>query len=223
MNKDILKSNDKPSAILFDWDNTLVDSWLPILDSLNATFKVFQLPSWSMEEAKLKVANSMRDSFPALFGDNWRDAGKIFYEHYTAIHIERLCPLDGAETMLQNLTDFDIYLGVVSNKNGEYLRTEAKHLGWDRYFRTLVGASDAELDKPDPKPVDMALKPSGILRGPNVWFAGDASIDLECAYKAGLTPILIREHAPGPGEMEKYPPARHFKNCDALCKFVINL
>ena len=30
--------NGKPCAILFDWDNTLVDSWPTILDALNTTF-----------------------------------------------------------------------------------------------------------------------------------------------------------------------------------------
>ena len=223
VNKNILKANGKPSAILFDWDNTLVDSWLTILDALNTTFKAFHLPPWTMEEAKVRIAKSMRDSFPVLFGDNWRDAGEIFYERYAAIHVEGLCPLAGAETMLRTLANADIYLSVVSNKNGEYVRKEVKYLGWDRYFGSLVGALDAELDKPDPKPVDLALKSSGIKRGPDVWFVGDANIDLECAYNSNLTPILIREHAPRSKAMKNYPPAGHFKNCDALCKFVINL
>jgi phosphoglycolate phosphatase len=223
VNKDILKANGKPDAIIFDWDNTLVDSWLTILDALNTTFKAFHLPPWTMEEARVNVAKSMRDSFPALFGDNWQDAGEVFYKRYSAIHVEGLCPLAGADTMLRKLTNANIYLSVVSNKNGEYVRAEAKHLGWDHYFGTLVGALDAELDKPDPKPVDLALEPIGIKRGPSVWFAGDARIDLECAYNAGLTPILIRKQAPGPQEFLDYPPAGYFKDCDALCKFVINL
>jgi phosphoglycolate phosphatase len=223
LNEDILQANGKPRAILFDWDNTLIDSWPTITDALNTTFEAFDMPPWTLNEVRARVARSMRDSFPALFGDKWRDAGEVFYERYAAIHVKMLKPLPGAETMLQTLTDTGIHLGVVSNKKGDFLRNEVKHLEWDRFFGAIVGALDAEIDKPDPKPVDLALKPSGIERGPGVWFAGDASIDLECAHNAGLTPILIRELAPGPGEMENHPPARHFPDCDALCKFVINL
>ena len=223
MNEDILQANGKPRAILFDWDNTLIDSWPTITDALNTTFEAFDMPPWTLNEVRARVARSMRDSFPALFGDKWRDAGEVFYERYAAIHVKMLKPLPGAETMLQTLNDTGIHLGVVSNKKGDFLRNEVKHLEWDRFFGAIVGALDAEIDKPDPKPVDLALKPSGIERGPGVWFAGDASIDLECAHNAGLTPILIRELAPGPGEMENHPPARHFPDCDALCKFVINL
>jgi len=223
LDQDILKADARPRAILFDWDNTLVDSWPIILDALNITFVAFDLPPWTMDEARVRVRKSMRDSFPELFGEKWRDAGELFYEHYAAIHVERLRPLPGAEAMLQTFTDADIHLGVVSNKNGGFLRLEASHLGWDRFFGALVGALDAEQDKPDPKPVTLALGPSGIKSGPAVWFVGDADIDLECAHNAGLTPILLRQHAPAPGEMSAHPPARHFPDCDALCKFIINL
>ena len=223
MNEDILQANGKPRAILFDWDNTLVDSWPTIVDALNTTLEAFDMAPWTLDEAQVRIRKSMRDSFPALFGDKWRAVGEVFYERYAAIHVKGLRALSGAETMLQTLNEAGIHLGVVSNKKGEYLRHEAKHLGWDRFFGALIGALDAKLDKPDPMPVDLALGPSGIERGPEVWFAGDADIDLECAHNAGLTAILIREHAPRPGEMETHPPARHFPDCDALCKFVINL
>ena len=212
-----------PRAILFDWDNTLVDSWPTIHDALNVTLTAFGKEPWILDETRSRVRKSMRDSFPKLFGDKWRDAGNVFYERYAAIHVEKLRPPDGAQGMLESLSQTGIYIGVVSNKKGDYLRSEARHLGWDRFFGAIVGALDAEIDKPDPKPVDLALKPSGIERGPGVWFAGDASIDLECAHNAGLTPILIPQDAPAPGEMEDHPPARHFTGCDALCKFIINL
>ena len=223
MNPDILKADIRPRAILFDWDNTLVDTWPTILDATNTTLVAFGLPPWTMMEAKARIRKSMRDTFPELFGDKWRDAGDVFYERYAAIHVEQLRPLSGAENMLQTLTEAGIHLGVVSNKKGDFLRLEASHLGWDRFFGSLVGALDAEQDKPDPKPVALALGPSGIETGPQVWFVGDADIDLECAHNAGLTPILVRDQAPAYDEMTNHPPARHFPDCDALCKFVINL
>ncbi len=215
--------NGKPCAILFDWDNTLVDSWPTILDALNTTFEAFGMAPWNMDEARIRVRKSMRDSFPDLFGDKWKDAGEIFYERYAATHLKKLQPLAGAEEMLEFLTDAGIHLGVVSNKKGDFLRLEANHLGWDRFFGALVGALDAGKDKPDPEVVDLALADTGIERGPDVWLAGDADIDLECAHNAKCLPILIREQAPGPGDLQSHPPARHFRDCDALCKFIITM
>ncbi len=153
-----------PRAILFDWDNTLVDSWPTILDALNTTFEAFGMAPWSMAEARQRVRHSMRDSFPKLFGDKWKDAGEVFYERYAAIHVKKLQPLAGAEEMLEFLTDAGIHLAVVSNKKGDFLRHEAKHFGWDRFFGALVGALDAGKDKPDPEVVDLALAGTGIER-----------------------------------------------------------
>ena len=209
--------------MLFDWDNTLVDSWPRIHDALNVTCETFGLKPWSLEETRTRVRKSLRDSFPGLFGDKWQAASDVFYERYTSIHVEKLKPLSGADEMLEALHGKGIHLAVLSNKKGDFLRLEANHLGWDRFFGALVGALDAGKDKPDPEVVDLALADTGIERGPDVWLAGDADIDLECAHNAGCLPVLIRQQAPGPGELQFHPPARHFRDCDALCKFIITM
>jgi phosphoglycolate phosphatase len=213
----------RPRAILFDWDNTLVDSWPTIHDALNTTLAAFGRTPWTLAETRRRVRKSMRDSFPTLFGDAWQDAGEVFYQRYAEIHARNLIPSPGAAAMLDAVAAAGVYLGVVSNKKGEFLRVEARQLGWDRYFGALVGALDAERDKPAPEPVRLALKGSGVAPGPEVWIAGDADIDLECAHNAGCTAILIRAAALGPGEFDAHPPACHFDGCDALSKFVRNL
>jgi len=122
--------------------------------------------------------------------------------------------------MLEDLDNMDVYLGVVSNKVGEYLRQEAAHLGWDSLFGQIVGAFDADSDKPASDPVHLALTGSGIVPGPGVWFAGDAGIDLECAVKAGCVPVLVRQVAPKPGEFEDNPPVWYFRECQALSNLI---
>jgi len=186
------RPNARPRAIIFDWDNTLVDSWVVIQDALNTTFREFGVTEWTLEETKVRVAKSMRDSFPELFGEQWEAAGKAFYGHFEAIHLDRLTPLPGAAEMLAELSDLGIYLGVVSNKTGKLLRLEAEKLGWNKHFGNIIGATDAPRDKPAKDPVLMALDGSGIQPGLDVWFAGDARIDMECALNAGCTPVLVR-------------------------------
>ena len=73
----------RPRAILFDWDNTLVDSWPVIHQSLGATFDAMGHEPWSFEETKINVRLSLRDSFPKMFGDRWQDARRPFKRHGT--------------------------------------------------------------------------------------------------------------------------------------------
>jgi phosphoglycolate phosphatase len=210
-----------PKAILFDWDNTLVDTWDVIHDAMNVTLTAYGMEPWTLAQTRKRVRRSMRDAFPDLFGEHWQEAGDCFYARYQEIHLEKLNPSPGARQMLDDLTSAGLYLGVVSNKLGSYLREEVAHMGWSGYFGQLVGALDAAHDKPAPDTVDLALDGSGIRPGPAVWFAGDTAVDLECAVNAGCTPVLIRPQSPQPEEFSGHAPQWYCADCAALSKLIL--
>ncbi len=178
---------------------------------------------WPLAETRRRARLSLRDSFPALFGDDWERAKTAFYDHFAAHHLAGLKSRPRAGEMLAELARRRIYLAVVSNKTGEYLRREAAHLGWADYFGALVGAADSARDKPAVEPVDLALRASGVARGREVWFVGDDAVDMECARRAGCGAVLLRERAPGPGEFGALGPDRHVGSCDALAALVAEL
>jgi phosphoglycolate phosphatase len=189
-----------PRAILFDWDNTLVDAWGTIQLALNAALTAMGHAAWTMEETRVRVRASLRDSFPRMFGDRWPKAREIFYATYRAQHLEAVRPLPEAEFVTSRLAGQGLYLGVVSNKTGPLLRAEAAKLGWDRHFARMVGAGDAKIDKPAPDPVYLATQELHITDYNHVWFIGDAAIDVECARHAGCIAILV---GPGAGEEDR--------------------
>jgi phosphoglycolate phosphatase len=195
----------RPRAIIFDWDNTLVDSWGTIHDALNFLMTAMERPLWTLDETRARVRLSLRDAFPAIFGDRWEEARQIYLDRFRAIHIERLTPLPGREAMLRTLAADGIYLGLVSNKTGAVLRHEVEHLGWTPLFGSIVGAGDAHTDKPHCAPVELALQPSGIVPGPDVWFVGDTAVDMECALAAGCVPVLLGALEPS-DEFAQFPP-----------------
>lgn len=212
-----------PKAILFDWDNTLVDSWAVIHHAMTATFEALGERPWTLEETRHKVRKSARDSFPELFGARADAATEVFYRTYEADHLNRLRALPGAAEMLRTLAAAeDLLLGVVSNKRGRLLRLEAAELGWDRYFGPLVGAADAVKDKPAREVVDLALDGSGIAAGPEVWFVGDTDIDLLCARNSGCTGVLVRPEPPGDGEFADLPLAWHVGDCKSFTQLTLS-
>ena len=210
----------KPKAILFDWDNTLVDSWEVIHLTLNATLVNYDMEPWTAAETRQRVRKSLRDSFPVLFGDQWREAAEFFYEYFASIHLEKLAPLPGAAELLADISAAGIYLGVVSNKTGTYLRREAEFLGWDGYFGKIVGANDTKNDKPSPDPVHLALSAGTVEAGAGVWFVGDADIDMECAVNTGCIPVLLRKQAPRENEFDLSQSVYHVVECQELANIV---
>jgi phosphoglycolate phosphatase len=212
----------RPRAILFDWDNTLVDSWATIHEALNLVMAAMGKPLWSIEETKGRVRLSLRESFPVHFGERWEEAREIYLDRFRAIHLERLTALPGRGELLRGLAGENIFLGVVSNKTGALLRREAEQLGWSTYFGKLVGAGDAVADKPDAAPVRMALAPSGIAAGETVWFVGDTGVDMECAGNSGCVPVLLGGEPASP-ELLEYAPRLAFSDPAALFRFIRGL
>jgi phosphoglycolate phosphatase len=211
---------EKPRALIFDWDNTLVDTWPTIHEALRQTFEAMDVEPWTLDQTRQRVRRSMRESFPELFGDRWTKARDIFYDAYERVHLTSLTPCDGASEGLSVLAESDLYLGVISNKTGRYLRSEARHLGWDRYFGRLVGAGDAARDKPAPEPVSHALEGSGIDTGRDVWMIGDAGVDMEIAHLTGLVPVLVKDGEPDPDEFAAHEPFHQVANFDELVRYI---
>lgn len=202
-----------PRAILFDWDNTLVDSWATIHEALNFLMRAMDKPEWSLAETRERVRLSLREAFPPLFGERWEEAREIYLGRFRAIHLDRLTALPGRDRMLRGLAEHEVFLGVVSNKTGEILRREVAQLGWSGYFGSIVGAGDAPADKPASDPVHLALLPSGVPAGSDVWFVGDTAIDMECALNSGCVAVLLG-NAETPEELARefarFPPHLSF-------------
>ena len=67
----------RPKAIIFDWDDTLIDNWQAIHAALNLTLNKMGHERWSFEKTKSNVRRSMRDSFPSFLVTGGR-GGRYF-------------------------------------------------------------------------------------------------------------------------------------------------
>jgi phosphoglycolate phosphatase len=189
MNKKIL-----PTAIIFDWDNTLVNTWPLIYYSINKMLKDMGYPEWSEEEIKSRTHLSMRDYFPKLFGDDWQEAGKIYVDSYHEKNMEKLEFLPNALKLLDLLLEKNIKLFVISNKRGPTLRAEAENFGVTNKFIKIIGSHDAVEDKPSKKVVDFTLDGSNLdPKKDLIWFIGDSEVDLQCAINSNCKPVLFGE------------------------------
>ncbi|NCY25719.1 MAG: HAD family hydrolase [Alphaproteobacteria bacterium] len=210
-----------PTAILFDWDNTLANGWAAIQAGLNAAFRDFGLPEWSMEQVLANTRRSMAESFPAIFGEQWHRARDVFYVAVREQHLQVLRPMPGTAPMLQ-LAMTIAPLAIVSNKQGPMLRDEVAHLRWDGFFRAAVGAGDASADKPSAAPLHMALRACAVPAGPEAWYIGDTALDMQAARAAGMTAVLLGD-ASHDGGIAACNPDMQFADAAALAAHLVTL
>lgn len=197
----------KPKAILFDWDNTLADTWPIIHQAMHDALTAMGQEPWTLEDTKVRVHRSLRDAFPPLFGTRWEEARDIYFKSFLSNHIEKLEVLEEAEDVLKRIKKAGVPMAVVSNKTGKYLREEVDHLKWNDYFGAIIGATDAKEDKPAAAPVHLALEKLGFKAGADIWLVGDSVTDLDCAFNAGVTPVFYGDR-PVPSDYAKDLPER---------------
>ncbi len=208
----------KPRAVIFDWDNTLVDSWPAIAEAINQTRAAFGLDTWNVAEVAAQCTRSARESFPEWFGDDWEKAYKMYYTGFDEVRKRRaITPLSGALDLLQWLKAQSIPAFIVSNKRGDYLRHEVERLQWQGFFAGVAGAQDAARDKPAREHVDHALLSSGIVTDDTVWFVGDSETDMLCARNAACTPIFIGSAA----EAQRLALQHVFTDCKAIYDMLV--
>jgi phosphoglycolate phosphatase len=213
----------RPRAVLFDWDNTLVDNWSTIAEAFNTTLIAMGHEPWTIEETRSRVRASLRDSFPKLFGERWPEAKQIYVDAFASRHLQTLKAMPHAEELLRGLNERGLWVGIVSNKTGSFLRKEVEHLGWQGLLRTVIGAGDAPNDKPAPDPVHLALAGSGVPAGPEVWFVGDTEMDMECAHLSGCVPVLLHPEPADPLVYAGRLPAWQGAGCAELARLAADL
>jgi beta-phosphoglucomutase-like phosphatase (HAD superfamily) len=58
----------KPDAVIFDWDDTIVDTWQVVRSAINTTLEAFGHAPWSEDEARKRIGPPARSLFSGLFG-----------------------------------------------------------------------------------------------------------------------------------------------------------
>lgn len=188
-----MNSYIKPSAVIFDFDDTLVNARPIINKSLTATFNHFGLSDEIIKLKNIDVNRSLRDYFHEVFADKVEEARNIYYGNYVE-YAKDLEILPHSENVLKLLHQHNVYTTIVSNKNGPRLRYEVNEkFLWKDYFNQIIGSGDLKEDKPSALPAKFSLQNADITDYSNVWLIGDSLVDLKTAENLGCKAILFGE------------------------------
>lgn len=211
-----------PKAVFFDWDGTLVDSFSFLQDIHNYVLDAVGLPA-RPDGWFVRYFGKERDwIYQDLYGDVEVQAREIFADYLIKNHVKVLKRMSGAQEILDLLQGHNIVCGVVTNKKGDWVRREIASFGWDHYFSSIVGAGEAESDKPSSKPLEKAVRDAHIrLSADQIWFVGDTEADLACARDYGSPCILIHPDPDHQPWVKDYDPYMVFTDCETFHVFLL--
>jgi len=182
-----------PKAILFDWDDTLAHTRSAVVESMEYVLGKYGKEPWDITKTKYRdTKKSLKENFPNFFADEAAVAYQDYLNYYTLNGYNKVVPLEEAFNFLQVCNEKKIDIFIISNKEKSLLLKEISFCFPDIKFTKILGNGDAPKNKPGPDPVFTALKDAEYkIDKNNVWLIGDTKQDTECAYNAGVQPILL--------------------------------
>jgi phosphoglycolate phosphatase len=205
--------NRLPNAVLFDWDNTLVDTTHDTLRALNAVCSAFNCNTITLDEFHKKPSLTIRSFLASIVSPSDMGAAEtIFFQHTTHFEL-KLMPQ--AHTLVTWLHRQNIPTAIVSNKGGDRLRKEIKHLDLSHVFYCAIGSGDTPEDKPSTRPLLHALDHKNLSASRDIWFVGDSVVDMKCAHFAGCLPVSVSQQA----DCYEHPKVKA-GNCEGLLQLL---
>ncbi len=185
---------NKPSALVFDLDGTLVDSREDIANACNAALTSLGHPPLAYEEVLGFVGDGARALVERALARvkgaspsraEVEEALDVFRARYVAHPCERTKLLPGARRALA----LGLPVGLVTNKLRDITDLVLAGLGIEGAFGAVCGGGDAPL-KPAPDGVLGVLRVLGVAPA-DAWVVGDGPQDVEAGKRAGCTTVAV--------------------------------
>lgn len=177
--------------IIFDLDGTLADTSLDTTDALNDAARTFDLPPFSVEDAKAVMGGAEQGFMAKLLnrtGFDWPSFRKRFAAAYTARLTARTRLYPGVRETIEALSGQR--KAVLSNKS-ELLAVEIlDRLGILPYMETVVGGDSGDGRKPNPEPI-LGMLSRFRQRAEETIIVGDCIYDIDAGLAAGIKTVAV--------------------------------
>ena len=185
----------KCTAVLFDFDDTLVDSWQPRAVALQRVFdeSAIEVPTAGEFFLGLK-GGPLGPELSRLEADLGRelDLYERYLRNYWFKEPGQLRLYTGVQSLLDRLATVQTKLGIVTAKRRSFeilgrqvgAEHEMRELDILDRFHVVVGLEDVTNPKPHPETIELALSHLGI-RPNEALVVGDSAADIAAAQAAG--------------------------------------
>ena len=183
----------KDRAVLFDLDGTLLNTLADIAGAMNTALASFGLPAWERDAYRFLVGNGARILAERAVRERTELTDRVlevYQREYKGRLLEETRPYDGIPEMLRQMTARGIPLAVFSNKPDADTRKIIAHFFPEIPFVHVQGQLPDVPRKPDPTGAKAIAAEMGVPPE-RFFYAGDTSVDMECARRAGMIPVGV--------------------------------
>jgi phosphoglycolate phosphatase len=174
------------TAVLFDFDGTLADSYGAIAASVNHVRARRGLAELTLDEVKQHVGRGpihlLTHTVPS--GDLETDLAR-YRAHHPSVMLAMTEFLPGVATLLPTLHRANKKIGLCSNKPRLFSQRLLQYLKVADLFDVVLGPEDVASPKPAPDMLLRAVERLGLPKE-RVLYVGDMVVDIQTARAAGV-------------------------------------
>lgn len=180
----------RPIAVLFDLDGTLIDSISLLLGSLHHAFEGYQGTGPTDEEWIAGIGTPLGTQLApyAATSDVLQHLTDRYRSFQRANHDALTTLYPGALETVQALHEAGHPMGIVTSKGNTMMDITLEFTGLAPYMQSTIGCDSCDLHKPDPFPVNMALGEMGYAAAEAI-FVGDSPHDMKAGKGAGVQTV----------------------------------
>ena len=175
---------NKYRLIVFDWDQTLWNSWDLHVAGIWHAADSLGLPRPPADEITPHYSMPILYHIREMFSDNAQAVHDIYQEFYRARMMELGHLYDGVLEAAACLKGRGYMLAVMSDKRRRYGEREASESGISELFDSLHFREEDGLYKPNPERLRVILDKLAVPARETL-VVGDSHVDVECAHNAG--------------------------------------
>ena len=188
--------SQRPSAVLFDLDGTLIDTAPDFIRCLNELRQGHDLEALPSAFIRRSVSNGARAMIRIGFGLEQHEPGytelhTAFLDLYEAGVAVETKLFDGMDDLLLSLEARQIPWGIVTNKPVRFAAPLIRALDLEKRCATLICPDHVTQRKPHPEALFLACDEAGVAPEQAI-YVGDHERDIEAGRNAGMRTIAVR-------------------------------
>lgn len=196
-------------AVLFDFDYTLADSSVGVIDCVRYAQRRMGLDLSGEEEIRRTIGLSVPDIVATLNGEAERgrseEFGRLFLERADRVMAAGTVVFDAVPGVLEELRARGVACAIASTKYRFRIEEILDREGLRHLVGAVVGAEDVSEHKPDPACLRLALERLGVAAGESL-YVGDSLPDAEAARRGGIRFVAVLSGTTGAPAFDSYAP-----------------
>ena len=176
----------KYSLLVFDWDQTLWNSWDLHVAGVWHAADLLGLPRTPVAEIAPHYSMPIIRHIGEMFPHHTQAVHDIYQEFYKARMFELGHLYEGVSDALAQLKGLGYTLAVMSDKRARYGAQEAVASNVAKLFDSLHFREENGIYKPDPRRLRVILDELAVPSR-EALVVGDSHVDVECARNAGAS------------------------------------